>query len=66
MAEQRKALVRLDHIYKTFNPGSVSQMGVFQDFSFEIMEGEFISVVGLQRLGQDHHAQSHLRLHPRG
>ena len=52
MAEQRKALVRLDHIHKTFNPGSVSQMGVFQDFSFEIMEGEFISVVGSNGSGK--------------
>ena len=45
-------LVRLDHINKVFNPGTVSQAGVFEDFSFVIGEGEFISVVGSNGSGK--------------
>lgn len=45
-------LVRLEHIHKVFNPGTVSQMGVFEDFSFTIREGEFISVVGSNGSGK--------------
>lgn len=45
-------LVRLEHIRKIFNPGTVSQMGVFEDFSFSIGEGEFLSVVGSNGSGK--------------
>ncbi|MEG1879446.1 MAG: ATP-binding cassette domain-containing protein [Pseudoflavonifractor sp.] len=45
-------LVRLEHIHKIFNPGTVSQMGVFEDFSFAIGTGEFISVVGSNGSGK--------------
>lgn len=45
-------LVRLEHINKVFNPGTVSEMGVFEDFSFSIREGEFISVVGSNGSGK--------------
>lgn len=45
-------LVRLDHVNKVFNPGTVSQMGIFEDFSFVIREGEFISVVGSNGSGK--------------
>lgn len=45
-------LVRLEHINKIFNPGTVSQMGVFDDFSFAIRTGEFISVVGSNGSGK--------------
>ncbi len=45
-------LVRLDHINKVFNPGTISQAGVFEEFSFAIGEGEFISVVGSNGSGK--------------
>lgn len=45
-------LVRLEHINKVFNPGTVSQAGVFEDFSFSIGAGEFISVVGSNGSGK--------------
>lgn len=45
-------LARLEHIYKVFNPGTISEMGVFEDFSFTIRQGEFISVVGSNGSGK--------------
>lgn len=45
-------LVRLEHIHKVFNQGTVSQMGVFEDFSFTIRTGEFLSVVGSNGSGK--------------
>ena len=45
-------LMRLEHIHKIFNPGTVSEMGVFEDFTFSIREGEFISVVGSNGSGK--------------
>lgn len=45
-------LVRLEHIRKIFNPGTVSQMGIFDDFSFSIGEGQFLSVVGSNGSGK--------------
>ena len=52
MSSPDRPLVRLDRVHKTFNQGTVSQMGVFQDFSFQIQEGEFISVVGSNGSGK--------------
>ncbi|NCB64477.1 MAG: ATP-binding cassette domain-containing protein [Clostridia bacterium] len=45
-------MARLEHIHKIFNPGTVSEMGVFEDFSFPIRAGEFISVVGSNGSGK--------------
>jgi putative ABC transport system ATP-binding protein len=45
-------LVRLEHIHKAFNPDTVSETNLFQDFSFSIGEGEFISVVGSNGSGK--------------
>lgn len=45
-------LVRLAHIHKIFNPGTISEMGVFEDFSFSIQEGDFLSVVGSNGSGK--------------
>lgn len=45
-------LVRLEHIDKVFNPGAVSETGIFQDFSFSIREGDFLSVVGSNGSGK--------------
>ena len=51
MAEQT-VLAELSHIRKVFNAGTVSEMEVFHDFSLQIHEGEFISVVGSNGSGK--------------
>lgn len=45
-------LVRMEHIYKTFNPDSVNEVVLFEDFSLEIEEGQFVSVVGSNGSGK--------------
>ena len=45
-------LVRLEHIYKKFNPHSVNETVLFEDFNFDIKQGEFISVVGSNGSGK--------------
>lgn len=44
--------VRLEHIHKVFNPGSVNEKTVFQDFSLSIRQGDFVSVVGSNGSGK--------------
>ncbi len=52
MPENNAALVRLAHIDKAFNPRTVSETELFRDFSFEIGQGQFVSVVGSNGSGK--------------
>lgn len=52
MSEKTESLVELRNISKLFNPSQVSQRQVFQQFSFTIHKGEFISVVGSNGSGK--------------
>ena len=45
-------MLELNHIKKFYNPGSVSEMCLFQDFNMAIQEGEFVSVVGSNGSGK--------------
>ena len=38
-------MLELSHIDKYYNPGSVNEMCLFQDFNLTIEDGEFVSVV---------------------
>ncbi|WP_433406498.1 ABC transporter ATP-binding protein [Caproicibacterium lactatifermentans] len=51
-APEAKPLVRMEHIYKTFNPGSVNEVVLFQDFNLQIAEGSFVAVVGSNGSGK--------------
>lgn len=48
----KEPLVRLEHIYKTFNPDSVNEVVLFQDFNLTIDKGEFVSVIGSNGSGK--------------
>ena len=45
-------LLSLNHIYKSFNRNTVDQVDVFKDFSLNIEEGEFVSIVGSNGSGK--------------
>ena len=54
-------MLELKHIHKYYNPGTVNEMCLFQDFNLTIEDGEFVSVVGSKRFRQDVYAQYYLR-----
>ena len=45
-------MLKLNHIHKYYNPGSVNEMCLFRDFNFEVKDGEFVSVVGSNGSGK--------------
>lgn len=45
-------MLELRHIYKTYNPGSVTEMCLFEDFSLTVEDGQFVSVVGSNGSGK--------------
>ena len=44
--------VQLQHIYKTFNRGSVNEVPLFSDFNLMVDKGEFVTVVGSNGSGK--------------
>ncbi len=50
--EARVPLIRMQHIDKTFNPDSVSEVTVFRDFNLDLLRGQFVSVVGSNGSGK--------------
>ena len=45
-------MLKLEHIYKSFNKGTVDEMLLFDDFDFEVKKGEFVSIVGSNGSGK--------------
>lgn len=45
-------MIRLDGIGKIYNPGDVTEMYLFTDFSLSVAKGEFVSVVGSNGSGK--------------
>ena len=45
-------MLELSHIEKYYNPGSVNEMCLFQDFNLSIPKGQFVSVVGSNGSGK--------------
>ena len=45
-------MLELKHIHKDYNPGTVNEMCLFQDFNLTIEDGEFVSVVGSNGSGK--------------
>ena len=45
-------MLELKHIHKYYNPGTVNEMCLFEDFNLTINQGEFVSVVGSNGSGK--------------
>jgi putative ABC transport system ATP-binding protein len=45
-------MIELSHIHKYYNPGTVTEMCLFEDFSLQIEKGEFVSIVGSNGSGK--------------
>jgi len=45
-------LLRLEHIYKTYNQGTINETRIFEDFNLSVNDGEFVSVVGSNGSGK--------------
>lgn len=45
-------MLELKNISKYYNPGSVNELCLFEDFNFAVQEGEFVSVVGSNGSGK--------------
>ena len=45
-------MLELRNIHKYYNPGTVNEMCLFQDFNLNIEKGEFLSVVGSNGSGK--------------
>ncbi len=45
-------MLELRHIFKTYNPGSVTEMCLFEDFGLTVEDGQFVSVVGSNGSGK--------------
>lgn len=45
-------MLELKNIYKYYNPGTVNEMCLFEDFSLTVKDGEFVSVVGSNGSGK--------------
>jgi putative ABC transport system ATP-binding protein len=45
-------IITLEHLYKTFNKGSVNEVILFTDFNLSIKKHEFVSVVGSNGSGK--------------
>lgn len=45
-------MLELNHIYKTYNTGTVNEQVLYRDFNLKISDGEFVSVVGSNGSGK--------------
>lgn len=45
-------MLELKHISKTYNPGTVTEMCLFDDFNLSVADGEFVSVIGSNGSGK--------------
>ena len=45
-------MIELKNIYKYYNPGTINEMCLFEDFNLNIKKGEFVSVIGSNGSGK--------------
>ena len=45
-------MLELNHIHKMYNPGTINEICLFDDFNLKIEDGQFVSVVGSNGSGK--------------
>ena len=45
-------MLELNHIHKMYNPGTINEICLFEDFNLKIEDGQFVSVVGSNGSGK--------------
>ena len=45
-------MLEINHVTKTYNPGLITEVTIFRDFSLNVEKGEFVSVVGSNGSGK--------------
>lgn len=45
-------MLELKHVHKYYNPGTLNEMCLFDDFNLTILDGEFVSIVGSNGSGK--------------
>lgn len=45
-------MLELQHIHKMYNPGTINEICLFEDFNLSIQDGQFVSVVGSNGSGK--------------
>ena len=45
-------MLELQHIHKMYNPGTINEICLFDDFNLTIEDGQFVSVVGSNGSGK--------------
>ena len=38
-------MLKIEHVYKTFNPGTVNEKVALKDLNLELKPGEFVTVI---------------------
>ena len=59
-------MLELQHIHKYYNPGTVNEMCLFEDFNLSIKKGQFVSVVGSNGSGKNFYVEHRMRKHQPG
>ena len=55
-------MLELRNITKIYNPGTVTEQTLFQDFSLTVEEGQFVSIVGSNGSGKTEYNSAGVQL----
>ncbi|MBQ7582231.1 MAG: ATP-binding cassette domain-containing protein, partial [Lachnospiraceae bacterium] len=45
-------MLKLTHVYKTFNPGTINERAALTDVSLQVEDGDFITIIGSNGAGK--------------
>ena len=54
-------MLQVEHIYKTFFPGTINEKRALVDTTLHLKPGDFTTVIGSNGAGKSNHAECHCR-----